>query len=145
MNDILGLLDALEASILESKKLPFTDKSIVDERNLLQILDKIRLSIKEGNLSRRSIELSQDGSEPLSSQPITLETPDIVSEIDVLESTEIKARKLKQDSETYAKNVLSHLQLSVMKLQKNLIQLEKTLQNSNDMLDQLKEDHHDTN
>ena len=46
MSEVLGLIDALEASVLEGKKIPLTEKVVVSEVSLLEIIDKIRLVIK---------------------------------------------------------------------------------------------------
>ena len=48
MTAILGLLEALEAAILESPKIPLTDKTIIDETKILEIIDKIRLVLQSG-------------------------------------------------------------------------------------------------
>ena len=48
MSEILGLLDSVEAEILEAKRIPLLDYVILDERKVLLILDKLRLTL-QGN------------------------------------------------------------------------------------------------
>ena len=47
MSEVLGLLDALEAVILDSKKVPLTDNVIVNEQKLIDIIDKLRTVVKD--------------------------------------------------------------------------------------------------
>ena len=42
MSKLLGLLDVLESKILEGKKVPLTEKVMVDEDEVMSIIDKIR-------------------------------------------------------------------------------------------------------
>ena len=46
--EILGLIDALEAQILDSFKVPMSKKIMIDEDKVLAILDKIRLVAQGG-------------------------------------------------------------------------------------------------
>ena len=46
--EILGLLDALESMILDGFKIPLTSKSVVNEEDLLNLIDKIRLVAQGG-------------------------------------------------------------------------------------------------
>ena len=40
MDEILGLIDALEAVVLEGQKIPLTEKALIDEKKALNILDQ---------------------------------------------------------------------------------------------------------
>jgi hypothetical protein len=58
--EILGLLDTLESMILDSSKIPFTKKVVVDEESLLGIVDKMRLVIQGGGgFAKEAIVLKQ--------------------------------------------------------------------------------------
>ena len=43
MNEALGVLEILESRIMESKRLPFSTKVIIEEKQVLELLDKLRL------------------------------------------------------------------------------------------------------
>ncbi len=47
--EILGLLDTLEALILDGFKIPFTGKTLVNEDKILALLDKMRLVAQGGD------------------------------------------------------------------------------------------------
>lgn len=47
--EILGLLDTLESIVLDSAKIPFTKRIMVDEERILSIIDKMRLVIQGGS------------------------------------------------------------------------------------------------
>jgi hypothetical protein len=54
--EILGLLDTLEALLLDGFKIPFTGKTLVNEDNILALLDKIRLVAQGGDdFARKAI------------------------------------------------------------------------------------------
>ena len=46
--EILGLLDTLESTILDSTKIPMTKKIIINEEQILELIDKIRLVAQGG-------------------------------------------------------------------------------------------------
>lgn len=133
MNDILGLVDSLEATILESPKLPLTDKLVVEEKKILQLVDKVRMAIKNGGIARHSIDINR---EIQIQEPVQQAVP-APEEVSLSEAHE-KARQIKQGANEYAEYVLSNLQLSVSKLQNQLIKLEKNIENGRDVLEQQK-------
>ena len=50
--ELLGIVDSLEATILEASKIPFSDNIIIDEKSLLSLIDKIRIAMKsQGNIA----------------------------------------------------------------------------------------------
>lgn len=135
MDELLGLIDSLEASILDAKRIPMTDKVIVEEHSILQLIDKIRLSAKSGeNLARQFIEKSLE--EDVVEEHSTVEDQDIQ---DVLAQTKKEANEIRVGAQEYAEYVLANLHLMVTKMQKNLIKLEKNLEGGRDILDRKKE------
>ena len=46
--EILGLLDTLEAMILDGFKIPLSKRTIVNEEKLLAVIDKMRLVLQGG-------------------------------------------------------------------------------------------------
>jgi len=117
MNNILGLIDGLESAILDSKKIPFTDKFIIEEKIILQLIDKLRLAAKDTTIIMQAIDI--EAKETTSKQTTYTETD---------------LQQLKKEAESYAKDVLGHLQLTVTKLQQKLGHLEKTLENGRERL-----------
>ena len=130
MNDILGLVDCLEASILDSRKLPFTDKLIIEEKVILQLIDKLRMAAKDKNLIRNTVDIDQDSNISNQTKP---NTSDFVQ-------VDAETLQLKKEAENYAQDVLSHLQLTVTKLQQKLMHLEKTLEMGRQRLSHLQKE-----
>jgi len=137
MDELLGLIDSLEATILDSKKIPMTDKCILEEQQILQLVDKIRMTLKSGeSLARQSVDLSQED------DSVNNESIDKVKDEDadaVLRDSLREADEIKQGAQEYAEYILANLHLMVTKMQKNLIKVEKNLESGRDLLDQKKE------
>ncbi len=130
MSEILGLLDSLEATILDGKKIPFASKLMVDERRCLHIIDKIRLVLQsDGDTARKAIDLTK--AEEKEEAPVQ-ESP--MSEADILQTAQREAEKMKSGASEYADYVLANLQLIVTKMQKNLVRLEKNIQGGREVL-----------
>jgi len=54
--EILGLLDTLEAMVLDGFKIPLTKRTLLDEEKLLAIIDKMRLVAQGGeDFARKAI------------------------------------------------------------------------------------------
>lgn len=128
MSEVLGLLDALEAVILDSKKVPLTDNVIVNEQKLIDIIDKLRTVVKtKGDVLKEKYQIhEQTQVEPVQKEDVTLS--DIDKEMQ-------KAKKIKQGAQEYAAFVLSNLQLTVTKMQNNLIKLEKNIESGRDIIE----------
>ena len=58
--DILYLLDQLEEVLSSGSRLPFTSRTLVDEQEILDILDQIRVSIPEEVKSARRVAQERD-------------------------------------------------------------------------------------
>jgi hypothetical protein len=134
MSELLGLIDALEAHILESSKIPMTDKVVLTEAQLLQFIDKIRISAKNGDTARLAVDV-QLSSEEQSKERIKAAFEGHVknkfdSEIQAMQ----KANKIKDGANDYADYVLANLQLTLTKMQKNLIHLEKNIDSGRQIL-----------
>ena len=142
MNEILGLIDSVEATILEGKKVPFSEKVILDERKLLILIDKLRLVIKnDSSMIRRSIEQAPMGSsDPASVIPVASgysvsgESSGTIHP-DVLKQAEEESVRVRRSADEYADNVLAHLQMLVTRVQKNLIKLEQSIDSGREHLD----------
>lgn len=122
---LLGLLEALESAILESPKVPFTDRTIIEETKILEIIDKIRMVVQSGpETARESIETkeevaavalpAQEVKEAAQKPSTFFEAQEKANEI-IKKSKEL-ARQLKFDADKYADQVLANLALTVTKI-----------------------------
>ncbi len=149
MDELLGLLDTLEASILDGKKVPFSDKVVINERLVLTILDRMRLAIKsDGGVVRSAL---TSVSSPLQSKPMQahpqpstdpseIEPPkhvkDYVSEL--IKKAEDDSEKIKTGANEYADYVLANLQLLITKMQTNLVKIERNITGGRKTIDDQK-------
>ena len=127
MNEILGLLDALECMVLESKKIPLTENVIIEERKIIDLIDKIRITVNSnGNNVRQSVDINEDSNLNYNdnNRINNAVQTNKQNENEVLE----EARKIKDGASDYAEYVLTSLQLTVTKMQNNLIKLEKNIE-----------------
>jgi len=46
--EILGMIDTLESMILDSPKIPFTGRTVINESDVLSVIDRIRLVLQSG-------------------------------------------------------------------------------------------------
>ncbi len=133
MNELLGIIDAIEARLMEGKKLPFTDKVVVHEGQILMLLDKLRIVAgNDSDAVRKAVEI---GNEPVTNEAVSEEKIDI-QEADLTKAHD-EALRIKEDAAVYADNVLAHLQLLVTKMQKNIIKLEQNLESGRSMMDRI--------
>ena len=118
--EILGLLDTLESVVLDSPKVPFTKKVVIDEEKLLGILDKIRLVLQGGgDFARKAIgRVDQPG--PVQSEEIpAAEAQPAPSEgrqrgeakaVEVIEQAYQMAKEIRDGADKYADEVLANLE-----------------------------------
>ncbi len=131
MNELFGLLDSLESMILTAKKMPLTDKIMIEEKLLLRYIDKIKMAVQGQDLIRKTVDVSKQDEVKIEHQRLA-HTSEIV--IDAQE----QAAKVKKGANEYADYVLANLQLTLTKLQKDLIKLEKNIESGRDMLEKQK-------
>jgi len=146
LNDILGLLDSLESIILEGKKVPFSEKVLLDEKALLQIIDKIRLSMSgNGNVARNAVDISKDiGAKQLSfDSELQKSNDETLPKTDDMEVAKQYVDKIKEGANDYADYILAHLQLLLTKMQKDMIKLEKNIESGRSFLEERQDE--DTN
>lgn len=139
-HNIFGLLDALEGLILEGNRIPFSDKVVIDEKKVLLLVDKLRLVLRKGDtIVRESIE---NGSSKQSFSQI-LSTPSDTSQNsqesnDMIQSAESKSEQIRSESIAYSEYILANLQLMVTKMQKNLVNVEKSLETTRETIQKSK-------
>jgi hypothetical protein len=129
MSKILGIIDALEATIFEAKKVPFSNKVILNEDELFLLIDKLRSVLKT--------EILQEPLQPFLAVSKNSQESD---EIQLNEENE-KNEKIKNGADEYADFVLSNLQLAIIKMRKDLIKLESNIENGREVLDNRKKQH----
>ena len=130
MNKLLGLLDVLESMILDAKKMPLTDKVILEEKPVIDLLDKLRITIKSnGDVIESQINIEKKEDIVFQSN---IEKAPTIEELD-------KAKKIKEGAEQYASHIITNLQLAVTKMQTNLIKLEKNIESSRAIIEEKKE------
>ena len=141
MSELLGLIDALEASILEGKKVPFMSQILIDEHHVLELVDKLRLSAKNnGNMAKSMITASRS-QEKESSQAAPLNEQDQTQKL--IQEAKDHAENVKTGANEYADHVMANLQLMMTKMQTNLIKMDKTLSQSRELITTIK--HQDVN
>lgn len=128
MSELLGLLESLEAMVIAGKKVPLTDKVVLEERPVLQLLGKIKLAIQSQDLIRKTVDMSKQDDLKIEHQRLASDSPVVI------EATE-KADQIKKGANEYADYVLANLQLMLTKLQKDLIKLEKNIESGRELLE----------
>jgi hypothetical protein len=132
MSEILGIVDAIEATIMEGKRLPFTDKVVIHEGQLLMLLDKLRIVARnDADTVRKAVEIGGLPSEE------RLIPPSLSSHVPDISTAHAEALRIREDAAIYADNVLAHLQLVVTKMQKNIIKIEQNLESGRTMMDRI--------
>ncbi|MAQ64946.1 MAG: hypothetical protein CMP21_07480 [Rickettsiales bacterium] len=128
MSKLLGLLDVLESKILEGKKVPLTEKVMVDEDEVMSIIDKIRSVLQSDDVIQNNIQI----------KPVNeFSSADNQASLDAEKNSEIeKAKKIKEGAQEYAQYILSNLQLIVTKMQNNLVKLEKNIEGGRKVIEE---------
>ena len=131
MDEILGLIDSLEAVVLDGKKIPMVDKTVVEEKKLLNLIDKIRIVIKsEEDVVRKAIGQKNNENVLNSGCKTNISEHSFESRIPytIIQEAEKESNKIKAEANSYADYIL------VTKIQKNLITIEKSIEDGRDTL-----------
>jgi cell division septum initiation protein DivIVA len=110
--EILGLLDTLESIILDSSKIPFTKRVMVDEEKILSIIDKMRNVIQGGgDFARTAIGrgLADQPAEMAAAEP-DRRPPGESKAVEVLEQAYQMAKEVREGADKYADEVLANLE-----------------------------------
>ena len=107
--EILGLLDTLESIILDSTKVPFTKRIMVDEDKVLSLIDKLRLVIQGGgDFAKKAIGRGEVQEEE---RPAGEGRPQAESKaVEVLEQAYQMAKEIREGADKYADEVLANLE-----------------------------------
>ncbi|RAP27360.1 hypothetical protein DID74_00685 [Candidatus Marinamargulisbacteria bacterium SCGC AG-333-B06] len=128
MSKLLGLLDVLESKILDGKKVPLTEKVMVDEQDVISIIDKIRSVLQSDDVIQNNIQVKAVNEELSKTNRASIEA-EKNSDIE-------KAKKIKEGAQEYAQYILSNLQLIVTKMQNNLVKLEKNIEGGRKIIEE---------
>ncbi|MBU0581356.1 MAG: hypothetical protein KKA19_09295 [Candidatus Margulisbacteria bacterium] len=138
--EILGLIDAIEATILDSPRLPFSDKIVIKEKKILEMLAKLRLVAQSGGeAAQRAVQGQSQHSgwdkpqrmrKPLSQKAMSQEakmaekvtvSPGAQKSIEVLvNEARAKAETMKSGADKYAKDILNQLLIITTKIQRTI-------------------------
>ncbi len=111
--EILGLLDTLESIILDSTKIPFTKRVMVDEEKVLGIIDKMRNVIRGGGDIARTAITRGRGEQPeaVMEEAEGERRPQAESKaVEVLEQAYQMAKEIREGADKYADEVLANLE-----------------------------------
>ncbi|MFA6431642.1 MAG: hypothetical protein WCV91_04615 [Candidatus Margulisiibacteriota bacterium] len=114
--EILGLLDTLESIILDSSKVPFTKKVMVDEEKVLAIIDKIRLVLQGGHdYAKKAIGRTEGhaaaSEEQTIEEAVEMARPKTESKgTEVLEQAYQMSKEIREGADKYADEVLANLE-----------------------------------
>jgi len=109
--EILGLLDTLESIVLDSSKIPFTKKFMVDEEKILSIIDKMRLVIQGGGDFAKSAIARSKGEVAGDETAEAERRPQAESKaVEVLEQSYQMAKEVREGADKYADEVLANLE-----------------------------------
>ena len=109
--EILGLLDTLESIILDSTKVPFSKKVIVDEDKLLSLIDKIRLVMQGGvDFARKAIGRDENQEVNTAEAAPTEKNKEDNKAVEVIEQAYQMAKEIREGADKYADEVLSNLE-----------------------------------
>ncbi len=128
MSELMGMLDVLDSFVASGSRIPMTGKIVLEETLLLQILQRLRHVLENGERTiRQTIEVSAEVamSRP---QPPAMTSLEIDS-LPVLEDAAKRASEMRQGARQYADQVLANLELVVAKLSKEVAQVERHIQN----------------
>lgn len=124
--EILGLIDTLEAMILDGFKIPLTKKTLVNEEQLLMLIDKIRLVAQGGAdyakkaLDKEKITNKAPQEEPVSTNPnmeyqtevIHFQDKNKANAAELVQQAYQIAKEVREGADKYADEVLSNLELT---------------------------------
>lgn len=134
-SELLGLIDTLEATVLEGKRILLTEQVIINEKKILQIIDKIRLVLsKEESFIRNAVEIKNKEEIVIVNKNTQQSVSDVSLTSGDKKETE-EAEKIKKGANEYADYVLANLHLMISKMQKQIVKLEKTIENGREVLD----------
>ena len=149
---IFPLFDTLEDILDKSKKLPFTDKSIIEKEEFLEIMKEIRLKLPDELKQAKWIK-EERGRIIAEAQK---EADDIVKEAEnriiamideheitkkayeqktkIIETANEMSREMSKGTKDYADNILGDIETTILNLSETITNVEATIQNALDTI-----------
>lgn len=150
--EIFTLFDTLEDILDKSKKLPFTDKSIIEKEEILEIMKEIRLKLPDELKQAKWIK-EERGRIIAEAQK---EADDIVKEAEnriiamideheitkkayeqktkIIETANEMSREMSKGTKDYADNILGDIETTILNLSETITNVEATIQNALDTI-----------
>jgi len=150
--EIFTLFDTLEDILDKSKKLPFTDKSIIEKEEILEIMKEIRLKLPDELKQAKWIK-EERGRIIAEAQK---EADDIVKEAEnriiamideheitkkayeqktkIIETANEMSREMSKGTKDYADNILGDIETTIINLSETITNVESTIQNALDTI-----------
>ncbi|MEK9658166.1 MAG: hypothetical protein VW378_07355 [bacterium] len=136
MDKFLGLIDALEALVMDSKRIPLTSKVILEEHRLFDLTSKMRDLIKnKGNILPKSVMTDTEPVPQLESEEVSFALNTQKGWVksketqDLMQSAYEQMESMKAGSKKYADDVLANLQLVITKMQTDILRMKNTIEN----------------
>lgn len=131
--EILGLIDAIEATVLDSPRLPFSDKIVIKEKKILEMLAKLRMVAQTGGeAAQRAVKgqglprIKPQAHKRVVPEDIISAPKGTVSQAtqqsleNMLAAARAKAETMKQGADEYAEEVLNDLLIVTTKIQRTI-------------------------
>ena len=150
--EIFTLFDTLEDILDKSKKLTFTDKSIIEKEEILEIMKEIRLKLPDELKQAKWIK-EERGRIIAEAQK---EADDIVKEAEnriiamideheitkkayeqktkIIETANEMSREMSKGTKDYADNILGDIETTILNLSETITNVEATIQNALDTI-----------
>ena len=125
--EVLGVIDALEATLLSGSRIPLTDKIVIEEHKIIPILDRLRELVRQGEGAAQAQLAGGIKSAGSKADRIILDTMDNSDEI--VSAAYQRAQEIKRGADEYSDQVLANLQVTLTKMQRNIIKMEQTVDN----------------
>ncbi len=130
--ELLGLIDAIEATIMDCPRMPFSDKIMIQEKKMLEMLAKLRIVAQTGGEAAQRAVKGEQVQRPGQRQPLrkpslnaTVQEP--ISDTGVKKTVESilvdaknKAEDMIKGADEYAKDVLTQLLIVTTKIQRTI-------------------------
>ena len=147
MDKILGFLDSLESLVMDAKKIPMTNKVILPEDQLLNLVSKMRdlVKTKGAIIQTEVVTQGPEKMDPLVTLGVRTKEaktpiPEEKEEHEKLNSVRAQVEKIKEGGHVYADDVLSNLQLVVTKMQNDILRMKGTIENGRKVIESKKQE-----
>ena len=128
MEKVKGIIFLLESLFKSSKKQLLSKQLIINPDDVFSLLEKLNDAVNELETS-----LAEENVQEINANEVSFSNGDANGTI---VDTQKEMLRLKKDANDYADGVLSRLQLSVTKMQQNVIKIEKNISEGRRLIQQ---------